>query len=61
MTYAPLKELGNDCRAQKSAVDLSVFSSFPDVMQLISWQIDVHYSLPRDDHGRGADKEKNQV
>jgi hypothetical protein len=24
-------------------------------------QIDVHYSLPRDDHSRSGDKEKNQV
>lgn len=28
---------------------------------LLIRQIDVHYSLPRDDHSRGGDRDKNQV
>jgi hypothetical protein len=68
MTYVLQKEHEKDFRDQKLVVALYVEgSSFMEKLIIVSTivilfrQIDVHYSLPRDDHTKGIDREKNQV
>lgn len=57
---APLKELESGCKGPRSAEDLSVLCYLNDNYGLCGVQIDVHYSLPRDDNlSKGGDK--NQV
>jgi hypothetical protein len=56
-----LKELETGCRVPKSAGDLSVLCCLRAIFVVhVGPQIDVHYSLPRDDNlAKGG--EKNQV
>lgn len=51
------KELGNGCKVQRSVGDLSVFVIMSIRVIHTKHQIDVHYSLPRDDNlAKGGDK-----
>ena len=60
---APQREQETDCKVQRSAVVLYVLSRVDHRrVPYFRYQIDVHYSLPRDDsHGRAAEKQKDQV
>ena len=63
-TFVPQNVPEIDCKAQRSAgvqyVHQTLHTYGRRSLSLII-QIDVHYSLPRDDHSKGGDKEKNQV
>ena len=50
----------NVYKGQRSAVDRYIIFLLSDAHCLLSSQIDVHYSLPRDD-SKGQDRDRNQV